>query len=785
MASYDPADPLALKDPIVAKGAAQYYAEQAEINAAYAWEELQKAHRESEQRIQEIKSKLTPRRLPKTIAKKVWRVADRKAHGRLNRLRYNGVRSFLGVAPRGPLIPPFTDIVFAQPQEPVVSIVIPVYNLLGITLDCLRSLSKIKSPVPFEVIVVDDASPDPLINPVLRRIAGIVYVRQATNGGFVASCNAGAARARGEVIYFLNNDTTVDDDFLAPIVELYRDDPKVGAVGSKLVHPTGLLQEAGGIIFKTGEGWNYGKTDDPNKPAYNFVREADYCSGAGLSIRRALFERIGGFNKNLQPGYYEDVELCFAVHALGYRVLYQPRSVVTHYEGASSSSNATEGKKPMKAYQEVNFHKFKKMRAAELTRQWPKELRYLPLIARRKRGLRIWVFDWVVPMTDRDYGSARMFTLLKLLAREHTVTFVSRDMVDRRQYREALYSIGVDVVPRDFGTSFTALMREQGRFIDLAIVSRPEVMHYFYHVIRRFAPQAPVIYDTVDVHHKRLERERDRVVGPNQRAALTQQIDYFTQLEKTYGQLADVVWAITAADQAIFKKLLPTTPVDVVSAAHAPNDDVPQASERTDLMYVGSFFHPPNKTAIEFYIRELYPRLQRRLPGIRLNVLGQPVPDSLKQLAREKTNDGVIFWGGVSEAVLQEHQRRSRVFVAPLLFGSGLKGKIVMAMAMGLPVVTTTIGSEGIPAKNGRDIDVADDPDVLVDRIVALYQDDSLWTNRSHNARQLIAERYNEANLQRELRDSLARLTAQIGSRRFNHDPIEQIEAELNMAKQT
>ncbi|MDP2587487.1 MAG: glycosyltransferase, partial [bacterium] len=760
----DPSDPLQLKNPIVARGAALYYAEQADLNAEALrreiWAhtaEVEQARKEADQKMEAFKTKLTPKHLPKTLAKRVYNIANKKTHGRLNGLRYGGWSGLTGRPKRtGPAIPRFTDIKFTLPDKPVVSVVVPVFNLLDITVECLRSLTKIKESVSFEVIVVDDASTEPLVQPVLHRIPGIVYVRQPKNGGFVNSCNSGALKARGEFIYFLNNDTTVHDSFLSPVVELYKN-PHIGAVGSKLVHPTGLLQEAGGIVFKTGEGWNYGKSDRPDRPEYNVVRDVDYCSGAGLSIRRSLFERIGGFNKNLEPGYYEDVELCFAVRELGYRVVYQPHSVVVHYEGASSLSNVVDGKKPMKAYQEVNYHKFKKMRAAELADQWPKELLYLPLIARRKRGLRVWVFDWFVPMHDREYGAARMLTILELLARDHTVTFVARDIVDRERYRVKLQDIGVYVCPRIFGSNFTNTMRAEGKFIDLAIVSRPEIMHFFYHVIRRFAPQAPIIYDTVDVHHVRLERELAKTTattGPAKIADLKKQIEYFRTLEREYGTLADVVWAITPTDQQNFRRLLPSAQIDIVSGAHEPHKVVPGVSGRTGLLYIGSFHHPPNISAVEFYIQEIYPRLQKRLPGVQLKVIGHAASDQLKQLAGEKTGGGVVFLGGVDDATLLAEQKKARIFVCPLLFGSGLKGKIVMSMAAGLPVVTTSVGAEGIPAQNGHDIAIADSPDDFVARIVELYLNAALWQERSRNGQQVIEDHYSERNLQQELRTS-------------------------------
>ena len=202
----------------------------------------------------------------------------------------------------------------------------------------------------YEVIVVDDHSTDDT-HEIIGRIPGLVYLRGETNAGFIASCNRGAAAARGKYLVFLNNDTTVTEGWLSALRETFEFEPQAGLVGSKLVYPDGRLQEAGGIIWRDGSGWNRGKFQDPTKPEFNYLREVDYCSAASLMIPAALFADLGGFDPKYAPAYYEDTDLAFKVRQGGRKVLYQPLSVVLHHEGVTSGTDTSSG---TKQYQEVN-----------------------------------------------------------------------------------------------------------------------------------------------------------------------------------------------------------------------------------------------------------------------------------------------------------------------------------------------------------------------------------------------------------------------------------------------
>src|SRR5690606_29834574 len=197
---------------------------------------------------------------------------------------------------------------------------------------------------PLEVCVVDDGSPDD--SPAgLPAVHGLRYHRRADNGGFIAACNDGAAIARGQYLVFLNNDTVPQPGWLDALLETFSDHPGAGLVGAQLLYPDGRLQEAGGVVFDDGSGWNYGRNQSPADPRYAYLREVDYASGAAIAIPRTLFEQVGRFDTRYAPAYYEDTDLAFAVRAAGRRVLYQPAARVVHDEGGTAGTDLSSGAK--------------------------------------------------------------------------------------------------------------------------------------------------------------------------------------------------------------------------------------------------------------------------------------------------------------------------------------------------------------------------------------------------------------------------------------------------------
>ena len=631
---------------------------------------------------------------------------------------------------------------FSMPTSdaPRVSIVIPVYNKIAYTVACLRSLAQHADATPFEVIVVDDGSSD-ATQEQLAQIDGVRAIRNAQNLGFVGSCNAGAAQARGEFVFFLNNDTVVTHDWLGALMRCFAQEPEAGLVGSKLVYPDGRLQEAGGIVFRDASGWNYGRFGDPADPSYNFRREADYCSGAAILIRRELFERLGGFDSRYAPAYYEDTDLAFGVRAAGLKVFYEPRSTVIHFEGITAGTDTGSG---MKRYQVINREKFQAKWQDALSRQ-PAPIdnaKYAPLAATFRAAKRILIVDACTPTPDQDSGSLRMVNTMRLLrSLGWQVSFFADNRAYVENYTTAVQELGVEVLYHPWLSDPVAFFRERGAEFDAILLSRHYIAINYLGLARLYAPRARLIFDTVDLHYLREQRAAELANS----AELRKRAEVTRAQEHKLMRECDVTLVVSPVEQELLARELPQTRVEILSNVHEVYGCRRAFGERRDLVFVGSFQHPPNTDAVLWFAREVLPSVRARLPDVQLHVIGKPVPQEIQALA----GDGLVVHGFVAD--LEPYMDGCRISVAPLRYGAGVKGKVNMAMSYGLPVVATPMAVEGMHLVPGEEAWVAATAAEYAAAVVELYGDEAAWNRLSRGGLANVEKHFSFASAQMAL----------------------------------
>jgi GT2 family glycosyltransferase/glycosyltransferase involved in cell wall biosynthesis len=615
-----------------------------------------------------------------------------------------------------PLEPP--SVTLPDPPDPRAAIVIPAYGHREVTHRCLEALRDAPVETPFRTIVVDDCSPDDTAA-YLMRCGGIHVVTNPTNVGFLHATNRGVA-ASGDTpfVVLLNNDTAVTagwlDSLLAPF-----DDPAVGAVGAKLVYPDGALQEVGSIVWRDGTGWNYGRGDDPNRYHYQHVREVDYCSAACLAVRREIWATLGGFDEQYAPAYYEDTDLCFGVRALGARVVVQPAAVVVHHEGRS---HGTDGGAGGKANQERNRPIFASKWRDQLAAHPENEPGLVRRRADRRAGPAVLVVDHQVPTPDRDSGSLRMSKLLEMLvALGYRVSFLPFNGSRYPPYGDALHQLGIEVVAE--GVEPHVYLDEVGSDLGVVILSRPVVGMNLLPLVRERAPGAAVIYDMVDLHSLRKER-RSSVAGSH----VDGSAPLLADMEALLVGRTDMTFAISDVERDLMLRAVPDADIVTIPNVHdAPLSTTP-FGDRSGLLFVGSWNHPPNQDAITYLVDEVMGRLRDRLPGVGLLIAGSDIPP---RLADRGPDIEVLGWVPDLDGLFD----RVRLSVAPLRYGAGLKGKVGDSLVRGVPVVTTSIGAEGFDDRITSGLVVADALDDYVDAVVELYEDEPRWTAMAAAAR--------------------------------------------------
>lgn len=603
-------------------------------------------------------------------------------------------------------------------EQPLTSIIIPVYGKLPYTAACLRALASDPELPSCEVIVVDDASPDGSAE-ALARVEGLRLLRQPENRGFIAACNAGAEIARGQFLVFLNNDTEPRPGWLKALLATFANWPDCGLAGAKLIYPDGRLQEAGGIVFADASGWNYGRFGDPADPRYNYLREVDYCSGAAIAIRRDLFERLGGFDSRYAPAYYEDTDLAFKVREAGLKVYYQPRSEVIHHEGITSGTDLSAG---TKRYQRLNQEKFRARWQEALARQPAPGSD--PERAREHRVRhRILFIDATVPTPDQDSGSLRLFNLMRI-ARELgcKVSFIADNRRYEGPYTEALQALGIEAWYAPFAQDPVAFLESQGPLFDSVWISRHYVASAWLPLVRRYAPKAKVLFDTVDLHFLREQRLAE-LSGDE---ALARAAERTRQAELGSMRAADLTVVVSPFERELLAQEAPEITVAVISNVHQLRGRRCGFGERAGLLFVGGFQHPPNVDAAKWLVEDIFPRVQHALPEVELHLVGSKAPPEVIALGQRP---GVRFHGYVPE--IEPLLDRCRVALAPLRYGAGVKGKINQAMASGLPVVATPIAAEGMGLRDGVDVLIADDAERFAEAILRLYRDEALWLTLS------------------------------------------------------
>lgn len=615
-----------------------------------------------------------------------------------------------------------------------VSIIIPVYNQIEYTLNCLYTIEQFDKDIAKEIIIINDNSTDDTLQ-YLNNIIGITVINTIENLGFLRNINKGITEAKGKYVYLLNNDVEVQEKYLSSLLDVFETKENVGAVGSKMVFADNTLQEAGCLIFKDSEIVNLGRFDAIDVPKFNYLRKVDYCSGCSLLFRRIDANgKLNLLDEAFIPAYYEETDFC---QRLKYEqkldIYYQPKSEIIHFENISYT-----GKYSGKA---LLLDKNREIFRSRWNQYFTNE-RFLDdgvhtNFNAHYQKPNILILEENMPKPDKDSGSRRLFEIIKILQKnEHRVILAVKhfDEAGDDIYVDFFRNMGVEVCEdyvntKDKIVKVADQVTEALYYIDIVWIFRPLGFDYWFKQIKNKISGKKIIYDMVDLHYLRMERENKYLEITKRRK---KEMKSFKEREYFGMKKADAVISISDEEKEIVSKQgIDENKIFTVSNIHKPvvakNVDF---FNREGLLFIGGYYHLPNLNAVKFLREEIMPLVWQKNNAVKVYILGPHFPEDLK----EKYHSDQFQILGYQESVDYWFEN-SRIFVAPLRYGAGVKGKIGQALEYGLPVVTTKIGAEGMGLEDNITASISDEsPEDFAKKILELYNDENLWQTLNSNS---------------------------------------------------
>jgi glycosyltransferase involved in cell wall biosynthesis/SAM-dependent methyltransferase len=359
--------------------------------------------------------------------------------------------------------------------------------------------------------------------------------------------------------------------------------------------------------------------------------------------------------------------------------------------------------------------------------------------------------DWAFPRPDQDAASVTAMCLIKIFQRlGYQITFLPRGLKFEGESVGLLEQMGVECVYFPKIKSVNDFLFEHASEFSIFFGSRAPVVAPYIALMKQIAPTTKIIFNTVDLHYLREERQ----AALEQSSKLRRQSLRSKREELAAIQGADVAIVLSTEELYVVREEMPAARLLQLPLIF---DSIPGSqaafSSRSDIVFIGSFPHHPNVDAACFFAEQVFPRVRERLPGARLLIIGRDPPEEIKRLGAFA---GVEILGYVDD--LDAVFNRAKLSVAPLRFGAGIKGKIGTSLSYGVPCIVTPMAIEGMALRDGVGVLVGDDAAKLADAVVRAYEDEDLWQQLSRSGLEFVRDRYALEVAEKRLRGVVAGL---------------------------
>ncbi|MBU1565772.1 MAG: glycosyltransferase family 4 protein [Proteobacteria bacterium] len=343
----------------------------------------------------------------------------------------------------------------------------------------------------------------------------------------------------------------------------------------------------------------------------------------------------------------------------------------------------------------------------------------------QKRKIKnILILQLGLPKFDHDSGSLRSYNLILMLVESgYNVILWAPEELGYERYAREFKDLNIDLPYKENGIK--DYLQEKGTLLDMVILCRMDAARQYLDIIMALT-DVKIVFDTVDLHHLREEREA-RILNRDVDNTIKSQ-------ELHYARCADEVLVVSPIEKEIFELEGLKEKVSIVTNVHTLQPLYRSFTERAGLMFIGGFEHQPNVDGIIWFVQKIFPIIQNQIPGIHLDIVGSHPPAPVLSLG----SADIAVTGYVVDVI--PYFNKARVFISPLRYGAGVKGKIGQSMAFKLPVVTTAIGAEGMYLEDSYNAMIADDEELFAQKVIKLYQDQTLWELISHRAGMVIQQ---------------------------------------------
>jgi glycosyltransferase involved in cell wall biosynthesis len=500
------------------------------------------------------------------------------------------------------------------------------------------------------------------------------------------------------------------------------------------------LESAGVIIWNDGSVGLYGNGEDPGLPDYTYVRETDSGSRMAMIHRDLFMQWLALRYPAFDFESYVLHDLAMWIRSCSKQVIYQPEAIVYLYPLLLEHVHSMVPEKFLSHWKPVleNRHLEKFRRNMFMARERGQDRKYMLMI------------DYMVPLFDKDAGSRTMKCYIDLFLHEgYLIKYVSDFFYPAEKYLQALKQKGVEVLHgRWYEANLEHWFNANGYHFSLVFLSRPTMAIKYLEMVKKHV-SGKILFYGHDLHHLRLKRQYEL----EKRDDLLKEANRFQEIERKIFDVCDVIYYPSPAE---IDFIVQEYSLDKPARAIVPyifssfTDRKIEWDQRQGIMFIGGFLHPPNVDAVRWFMTEIWPLVQVSISDMHFYIVGSDPPDDFKKY----NTDHVHMLGYVSDQELDKLYNLCKMVVAPLRYGAGIKGKIVEAMYHGLPVITTTIGAEGLIGSQ-EILQVSDDPAEFARLITDQYHNEHLLDNISRDSVEYVRSFFSESRAASVIRQDL------------------------------